>query len=298
MLVGFSWMFVLRSAIFRPVMGATAGLQSLIESSLTFEYLEGDTREINGGIAQPVAHPFATVGQVQRRAFSIELPGGERVTVRPGEGYLLPPDVVFGYSVPGPARFVWAHVNYRVFDSLNLFHLLQCPLRFASAVGRQFAEINGRLHALPPDRALSLRAIAGRKLLGYRLLVLLLDSGAQFATDMDRLANLERLRPVLAFVGTHLGETITRAALARQAGLSETHFHSFFKQTMGVAPMEYVRRQRMQKAQRLLLQTNDNIASVAARVGFDDPFHFSRQFRAAFSLSPTEYRQRRKQRIW
>ena len=37
---------------------------------------------------------------------------------------------------------------------------------------------------------------------------------------------------------------------------------------------------------------------VAAQVGFADQFYFSRQFRAAFAMSPTEYRKRRAQMFW
>jgi len=279
-------------------MEAPPSLQGLIEASLAFEYLEGDTRKQGPGVARPIAHPFATVGQVLRGAFRVERPGKAPVVVHPNEGYVLPPDEVYGYSVPAPAQFVWTHVNYRIFDSLNLFHLLQCPLRFPPAVGRALAGINRQLHAFPDDRALSLKAIAEKKALGYRLLALLLNSGARFDNDVETLGKIRRLLPVLVFLKEHLSGRITRPMLAAKMALSETHFHSFFKQTMGLAPMEYVRQQRMQKAQQLLLQTTDSIAQVAGQVGFDDPFHFSRQFRAAFSLSPTEYRGRRKQMIW
>jgi AraC-like DNA-binding protein len=275
-------------------------LQNLLESSLAFEYLEGDTHELRHVNSRPLAHPFATIGQIQLNAFTVEFPGRAPVVIHANEGYLLPPDVVYGYSVrsPGPVRFVWAHINYRIFDSLNLFHLLRCPLRFPARVGGAIADINRQLHALPRDRALSLKSIAEKKVLGYRLLVLLLNSGARFDNNIDALANIQRLLPVLTFIQNHLGGKITRPMLAAKVALSETHFHTFFKKTMGVAPMEYVRRRRMQKAQQLLLQTTDSIAQVAAQVGFDDPFHFSRQFRAAFSLSPTEYRQHRKEIIW
>ena len=47
--------------------------------------------------------------------------------------------------------------------------------------------------------------------------------------------------------------------------------------------MEYVTRLRLRLAQELLLQTAESVTAVAARSGFQDPFHFSRQFRGAGS---------------
>src|ERR1043166_3092812 len=180
-----------RVVVDEPDIKAQILLQNLLESSLSFEYLEGDTREHGPVRSRPLAHPFATIGQIQKGSFTVEGHGSEPVPTHPHDGYLLPPDVVYGYFVHdlGPARFVWAHINYRIFDSLNLFHLLQSPLRFPAKVGHVIADINRQLHAFPRDRALSLKSIAEKKALGYRLLALLLNSGARFDNDIEGLAN-------------------------------------------------------------------------------------------------------------
>jgi AraC family transcriptional regulator of arabinose operon len=237
---------------------------------------------------------------VQRVPFWVELPGKEAVKIRAGEGYVLPPNVPYGYSIrtATPARFSWVHINYHVFDSLNLFHLLKCPIRYPAETGRAFAAINRQLHALGNDQSLSLKAIAEKKVLGYRLLVLLLNSATRSFNHVEDLTSIQRLLPVLTFIKNHLADQMTRKGLADRVLLSETHFHTCFKRVMGLAPMEYVQRQRMQKAQQLLVQTRESIADVAGQVGFDDQFYFSRQFRAAFAMSPTEYRKRREQMFW
>ncbi len=279
---------------------AQSRLLALVEASLEFEYLEGDTRDVIVSAHPQRTYPFATVGQIQVSDCWIESGDLERVRLRPDDGYLLRPGIPYSYSTRTrrAARFVWAHVNYRVFNSLNLFQLLPCPIRFPPTVGDVIGDINQQLHAFTGARAMTLREIAAKKELGYRLLRVLLESSEPVFDPIEKLSHLQRLLPLLTFIHDHLAEKITRPLLANMIHLSETHFHVYFKRALGLAPMEYVQEQRMRKAQQLLLQTNDSIAAIGAQVGYSDPFYFSRQFRAVVSINPTEFRRHRKQMIW
>src|SRR5581483_11845800 len=165
---------------------ADARLQALLESTLTFEFLDGGVGEKPRMDVPAVANSYATVGQVQRVPFWIDLPGKPAIKIQPGEGYLIPPNIECGYSIrtTRPARFCWAHVNYFVFESLNLFHLVNCPFRFSAAQGRAIAAINRRLHALANNTSLSLKAIAEKKVLGYRLLAILLKSATRSSDEV------------------------------------------------------------------------------------------------------------------
>ena len=49
----------------------------------------------------------------------------------------------------------------------------------------------------------------------------------------------------------------------------------------------------MQKAKKLLLDSQLSIKEIAARVGYPDPFHFSKSFKNAVGMSPAQYRGRR-----
>jgi transcriptional regulator GlxA family with amidase domain len=57
---------------------------------------------------------------------------------------------------------------------------------------------------------------------------------------------------------------------------------------MGV--VEYHKRLRSARARELLITTDATVADIAHSVGYDDPFYFSRQFRAINGTSPSEYR--------
>ena len=92
------------------------------------------------------------------------------------------------------------------------------------------------------------------------------------------------------YIGENMGDPITLASLADRANLSMSHFSVLFKAHFGLAPIEYLIEQRMHTASILLRDGNRSVADVARAVGYDDPFHFSRRFKARFNVSPRDVR--------
>jgi AraC-like DNA-binding protein len=80
------------------------------------------------------------------------------------------------------------------------------------------------------------------------------------------------------------------AALAAQARLSPSHFFALFKRHTGCPPMDYFTRLRMRRACRLLASTSASVKEAAAALGYDDPFYFSRVFKAVNKVAPSVYR--------
>jgi len=92
------------------------------------------------------------------------------------------------------------------------------------------------------------------------------------------------------YLREHLGERVPVGTLAELAGLSPSHFAALFRQSTGVSVGAYQTRLRMARARQLLDTTDEGIAAVAAAVGYADPFHFSRRFRAVHQVNPSDYR--------
>jgi AraC family transcriptional regulator len=97
-------------------------------------------------------------------------------------------------------------------------------------------------------------------------------------------------RIVTDHIDDHLAGSITVAELAAKVGLSEAHFARAFRQTVGVAPHRYVVERRLERARRLLADTEEPLAQIAAACGFADQAHFSRTFSQTFGLSPSALR--------
>jgi len=98
----------------------------------------------------------------------------------------------------------------------------------------------------------------------------------------------------IAAVRDHLRESLAQPhrldALATAAGLSVPHFCTLFRRLTGYAPIDFLIRQRVQAACRLLDTTDQSIAAIAAEVGYEDPYYFTRCFRRVIGSSPRTYR--------
>jgi AraC-like DNA-binding protein len=59
---------------------------------------------------------------------------------------------------------------------------------------------------------------------------------------------------------------------------------------MGCPPMDYFTRLRMRRACELFDSTSASVKEVAAMLGYDDPFYFSRVFKSVLAIAPVRYR--------
>jgi AraC family transcriptional regulator len=78
--------------------------------------------------------------------------------------------------------------------------------------------------------------------------------------------------------------------LAAACGLSKTYFARAFKCTTGVAPHRWLTEQRIEEAQKLLLDSNHALSEIALLSGFADQAHFTRVFTKAVGVSPGIWR--------
>lgn len=97
-------------------------------------------------------------------------------------------------------------------------------------------------------------------------------------------------RRVREYLNEDYAADISLDALAGLTGLSKFHFTRMFKQSMGVPPYAYLRRIRVEQAQRLLVSTELPVIEIGAAVGYETPQAFARMFRAETGSSPTQWR--------
>jgi AraC-like DNA-binding protein len=102
------------------------------------------------------------------------------------------------------------------------------------------------------------------------------------------------LRRVREYIDAHLVENIRLQALAEVADLSRCHFARAFKESVGTSPHAYLMQQRLERAERLLAETDVSVCQVALDSGFRDQSHFSSSFRRHFGMSPRSFRRSRR----
>ena len=101
---------------------------------------------------------------------------------------------------------------------------------------------------------------------------------------------VRKIEQSIAYMTQHLDEPLQVATLAARANISPSHFFALFKRQTGCAPIDCFIRLRMQEACRLLDETMLSVKEVAAMLGYDDPFYFSRIFKSVIHVAPSEYR--------
>lgn len=104
--------------------------------------------------------------------------------------------------------------------------------------------------------------------------------------------NAGRIRRSIAYMVEHLNQPVQVSTLAAQASVSTSHFFALFKRQMGTAPIDFFIRLRMNHARELLDSTRSSVKEIAATMGYDDPFYFSRVFKSVHRVAPAEYRRR------
>ena len=95
---------------------------------------------------------------------------------------------------------------------------------------------------------------------------------------------------VQEFIHANMHKPLQLADLARAADLHPTYFSDRFLELVGVRPLEYLTRRRVERAQYLLLTTHAPVKQVAAEVGIGDAAYFTRVFTRLCACPPTDYR--------
>ena len=101
-------------------------------------------------------------------------------------------------------------------------------------------------------------------------------------------------RKALAHIDDNLASTIRIGDLASLARLSKSYFSRAFKTTFGRSPQGFIVDRRVERAQHLMLSSDEPLCGVALTCGFSDQAHFSRVFRRIVGASPNQWRRARR----
>jgi len=215
--------------------------------------------------------------------------GGARARLTAGAAALIPPRTAhaYGASDGDPWTIWWCHVQGSDVGD------------FTRAVAQGSTPEVIRLRSLDRTVALFGELLASVER-GQTPAHVLASSGAawhllaQLAADRVLPASGTPLERAMRHLEERIDATVRVAELAAIVGLSPSHLTTQFRRATGGGVIEYHSALKLARARQLLDTTEAPIAEVARAVGYDDPLYFSRRFRAAHHLSPSEYRARPK----
>lgn len=190
-------------------------------------------------------------------------------------------------------HIVFSDIKMPVIDGLALF----------TALAREHPEIRKVIVSGYADFALVREALQNNafdyllKPLNHEELRNVLERLADQLYSERRLLSSEKqdnaekiVSAVQAYLKDHYAQPIDFATVSSQYGFSGSYLARIFHEKIGVTPQKYLIQYRINHARRLLTDTDLSVQEVGERVGYPDPFHFSKVFKQNMSVSPAQYR--------
>lgn len=200
--------------------------------------------------------------------------GGERVEtrLRPGAGYLIPPRTTFSSSNTEPfskwyVHFTLGHAGDRVLPGVY-------PVEITPAMDSQLERLRAAGDGFPWFSA-----------------GLVAEALQQLPPDLWHRRRVDaRVEQAMEFMYSNLTRKLTTESVAAASGLSVRNLNHLFNRHVHTSPMRVLQNFRLDRACRLLRQTDASIEQVAEDCGFPNRHYFSRMLKQHRGISPAAYR--------
>ncbi|GAB3772046.1 AraC family transcriptional regulator [Spirosoma horti] len=223
----------------------------------------------------------------------------------PGETVILPEGISMKVDFPEadekhPVQCATIALDWQVvttmLDFLNEFYprkdeVAEWKLNFSQYHfynNRELANVMNKLISISMEDDLGKDALADLTLKSLLIRVIQTQNMAQLA---DGLSVNNRFAAVIEYIREHLPEKIGIDVLCQKACMSKSGFFRAFKETFGLSPLEFIIRERISLAKRLLVNPTATVTEVCYQVGFNNLHYFSRLFKMLEGVTPTHYRQ-------
>lgn len=153
---------------------------------------------------------------------------------------------------------------------------------------RELANVMNKLISISMEDDLAKDALADLTLKSLLIRVIQTQNMALVA---DGLPTNNRFASVIEYIREHLTEKIGIDVLCQKACMSKSSFFRSFKDVFGLSPVEFIIRERISLARRLLTNPALTVSQVSDQVGFSNPHYFSRLFKVLEGTTPKSYRQ-------
>jgi AraC-like DNA-binding protein len=118
--------------------------------------------------------------------------------------------------------------------------------------------------------------------------VLIGERGAAMRAALAHQGRFGRVAKALRRIHTDYAQSLDVSSLAEEAGMSVPAFHVNFRTVTLTSPIQYIKSTRLHQARLLMIRDGLTAASASARVGYESPSQFSREFKRFFGRSPVD----------
>ncbi|MFD2334507.1 response regulator [Cohnella sp. GCM10020058] len=249
--------------------------------------LERLARVERANVAQPASVIDASTGA--------ESAGGA-LSGTPGSGQTMPPFMEWGILLDGGSvaelETAMAEALRRMKEegagreSLELFYygfvhmLYQSALRHGIPAGELLSqqELADGLSARTPDG-----------MAAWALRLLAKTNAALLDRQRDASAVIAKIQ---SYVQEHLSEELGRDEIARAVYRNPAYLSRLFRKETGMSLTDYIAQAKIERAKRLLTETNDKISNIAEGLGYMHFSYFAKLFRKIAGVTPQDYRKK------
>lgn len=255
---------------------------------------------------QDVSSPFIRIFYVTEGNALLHLPKQD-VVLRPNHMYIIPAYTIHSYECHGSFEHYYLHMYEGFKNMVNLQEVYELPTEVdGTSIIEQMFEYMCKQHPeaqLPQSdpRSYDTSAQTSNYVERYRdmelwekmelrsAMLLIMSQFIHYAHPRVWTHD-ERMKRVLEFIHSNIGESIDVDKLSSVANVTKPHFIRIFKREFGVSPIQYINSKKVEQAQLLLFTTDKAVKEVAYTLGFSDQNYFIRMFRKATGITPKEYR--------
>lgn len=100
----------------------------------------------------------------------------------------------------------------------------------------------------------------------------------------------QRIKGMLDFIQKNYSNELTLKEIGEAVFIGERETLRCFARTIGISPIEYLKKYRVKVAANLLTTTDLPVTEICIQCGFNSPSYFSKSFQRVFNVTPREYR--------
>ena len=129
------------------------------------------------------------------------------------------------------------------------------------------------------------------------LVVRIIQTQHLHASDQQGFNNSNPLSYIIGYINANIHQKIQIGDLSDKACMSKATFYRVFKREFGISPLDYILREKINRAKHLLLNTNQKVIAISYELGFADVNYFIRYFKKTEGPTPMQFREVKSKRL-
>ncbi len=206
---------------------------------------------------------------------------GRKWEVAPGHIYIVPPDTVYSsYKLSkGALCFFWCRFTMSEISTGTKYKL-------KNLIDASSGYITGTIIR---ELSSGIEDGKGGEYTSF-LLTSLLYSFTNTGCKVEKKSTPDQFNKILSYIEENISSSISASSIAGHFGYNPAYFTRLFTKKTGMAPMEYIKQQRIQLAKELLVRPYDSVRDIGSACGYPDEKYFSRLFKKSEGITPSQYR--------